>query len=77
LFFAESQSAMDWLQHPERRKQQDTFEGKDRRKEYSHGELPPDADIPLPRDTARDQEGIERRRAAERKLSEGADNKPA
>ena len=66
---------MDWLQHPERRKQQEIFEGNERRKSYSHGELPPEGRPQAP-DTARDQHWIERQRAAERQLSEGDDNKP-
>ena len=57
---------MDWLQHPERRKQQHHFEGGDRRKSYSHGELPPDPHPGEAGDTARDQHWLERQRAVER-----------
>ena len=60
---------MDWLQHSERRKQQESFEGAERRKSYSHGELPPDGQPGAPDDTARDQHWIERQRAAERERS--------
>ena len=67
---------MDWLQHPERRKEQQDFGNKDRRRSYSHGELPPDPKPGEPGDTARDQQGLERQRATERERSQGRDNKP-
>ena len=67
---------MDWLQHPDRRREDQGFEGDERRKSYSHGELPPDPTPGDPGADARDQQGIERRRESERERSEGTDNKP-
>ncbi len=49
---------------------------KSRRPAYSDRELPPDPTPGDPGPDARDQQGLEQERAAERERSKGKDNKP-